>query len=267
MFSSGAGSWAAARRVADTHGTTNLFLLFSDVKGNNDDEHTGEDADNYRFLREAAADIGGTLVWLNEGRDIWQVFHDKRFLGNQRQANCSHLLKQKPARMWLNANCDPSNTTIHVGIDWTEEHRMAAIKRNYAPFTVSAPLCERPYVDRDQVLADLRSRDIEPPRLYRMGFAHANCGGFCVRAGHGHFLTLLTEMPERYAYHERKEQELREYLNKDVAILRDRTGGTVTPLTLRAFRERAQATPEQIDKCDVGGCGCFTDDGKTSPEP
>lgn len=267
MFSSGAGSWAAARRVADRYGTDNLYLLFSDVKGDNDDNpHAGEDEDNYRFLKEAAADVGGTLVWLNEGRDIWQVFRDKRYLGNAKQANCSHLLKQRPAREWLASHCDPANTTIHVGIDWTEEHRLAAIERNYAPFTVSAPLCERPYVDREQVLADLRARGIEPPRLYAMGFAHANCGGFCVRAGHGHFLTLLTQMPERYAYHEKREEELRQYLGKDVAILRDRSGGKVTPLTLRAFRERAATAPEQIDACDIGGCGCFTDESTEETE-
>ena len=73
MFSSGAGSWAAARRVADECGTSDLFLVFADVKGNNPSPHAGEDEDNYRFLKEASADTGGTLVWLNEGRDIWQA--------------------------------------------------------------------------------------------------------------------------------------------------------------------------------------------------
>src|SRR4051794_34291502 len=98
MFSSGAGSWAAARRVADQHGTDNLVLLFADVKG--------EDEDNYRFLHEAAADIGGELVVVSDGRTIWDVFKDDRFLGNTRLANCSKFLKQKPARDWLDANCD-----------------------------------------------------------------------------------------------------------------------------------------------------------------
>ncbi len=112
MFSSGAGSWAAARRVADKHGTDDLFLVFADVKGSNPSPHAGEDEDNYRFLHEAATDIGGKLIWLNEGRDIWQVFHDKRYLGNTRQANCSHLLKQAPAREWLNQECEPADTTV-----------------------------------------------------------------------------------------------------------------------------------------------------------
>lgn len=251
MFSSGAGSWAAARRVAEQHGTANLYLVFADVKG--------EDEDNYRFLQEAAADVGGTLVWLTEGRDIWQVFHDNRFLGNARLANCSKFLKQRPAREWLEANCDPAETTVYVGIDWTEIHRLEAVTRAYAPYPVEAPMCEPPYLDREDVLAAIRERGIEPPRLYRLGFAHSNCGGFCVRAGQAHFKRLLETFPERYAYHEGREQELREYLGKDVAILRDRSGGQTRPMTLREFRERMQG-PEtlfEFDSLDVGGCGCF----------
>lgn len=253
MFSSGAGSWAAARRVADTYGTANLYLVFSDV--------LGEDEDNYRFLKEAAADIGGELVWLKEGRTIWEVFRDNRFLGNTRLANCSKFLKQRPARAWLDANCDPTNTLVSVGIDWTESHRLPAVERSYAPFVAVAPLCEPPYLDKAQILANLRSLGIEPPRLYDLGFAHANCGGGCVRAGQGQFAHLLKVLPERYAWWEKNEQDLRDHLGKDVTILRDRRGGTVTPLTLRAFRQRHEAQPEQTDLLDIGGCGCFVDEG------
>ena len=74
MFSGGLGSWVTAKRVAEQHGTDDLFLVFADVKGHNPSPHAGEDEDTYRFIREAAANVGGTLVTLNEGRDIWQVF-------------------------------------------------------------------------------------------------------------------------------------------------------------------------------------------------
>ena len=97
MFSGGIGSWAAAKMVAAKYGTENLYLLFTDVKGNAKSPHIGEDEDTYRFLKEAVANIGGQYIYLNEGRDIWEVFKDKRFLGNSRLANCSHELKQKPA--------------------------------------------------------------------------------------------------------------------------------------------------------------------------
>jgi hypothetical protein len=98
---------------------------------------------------------------------------------------------------------------------------------------------------------------IRRPRLYDLGMQHANCGGGCVRAGQGQFARLLDTMPERFAEWERNEQALRDHLGKEVAILRDRTGGELRPLTLREFRERAEARPEQIDLFDIGGCGCF----------
>jgi hypothetical protein len=261
MFSGGLGSWATAKRVADQHGTDDLWLVFADVKGNNPSPHAGEDEDTYRFIREAAANVGGTLVTLNEGRDIWQVFHDNRFLGNSRLANCSKFLKQQPCREWLDANCDPDDTTVYVGIDWTETHRLPAIVRNYLPFNAEAPMTEPPLLDRDAVQAMCIAEGIEIPRLYQAGFAHNNCGGFCVRAGQAQFELLLREHPDRYAYHEAQEESLRQHLDANVSILRDRSGGTSTPLTLRRFRERIERQPELFDDLDWGGCGCFVDEG------
>jgi hypothetical protein len=98
---------------------------------------------------------------------------------------------------------------------------------------------------------------VTPPRLYGMGFHHNNCGGFCVKGGQAQFATLLREMPERYAYHERKEQELRDHLDADVAIMKDRRGGTTKPLTMRAFRERLEQQPSLFDEDEWGACGCF----------
>jgi hypothetical protein len=250
MFSSGAGSWAAARRVADEHGTDGVTLLFADTRT--------EDEDNYRFLTEAAADIGAPLVTVADGRDVWQVFRDQRMIGNTRISNCSRTLKQEPARRWLDSNADPADTTVVVGIDWSESHRLAAIERNYAPFPVLAPLCSPPYLDRAAIFRALAARGIKRPRLYDLGFAHANCGGFCVRAGHAQFAHLLEVMPERYAAHEAQEQAARDMLDKDVSVLRDRAGGEARPLTLTAFRGRMENRPDQLDLFDLGGCGCFT---------
>ncbi|MGP4029731.1 hypothetical protein [Actinomadura sp. 3N407] len=74
MFSGGINSWAAARRVADEHGTGKLQLLFADTYA--------EDEDLYRFLEEAAAQIGAPLVRIADGRTPWQVFDDEHYLGN-----------------------------------------------------------------------------------------------------------------------------------------------------------------------------------------
>jgi len=249
MFSGGAGSWAAAKRIPKKTGR--LTLLFADS--------LIEDEDLYRFIDEAAADVGGLLVKVAEGRDPWQVFFDKRFLGNSRVDPCSRILKRELLRDWLDSNCDPADTTIYLGFDWTEAHRFERAQGYWEPWEVRAPLCDPPYIDKAQVLSELRAADIEPPRLYGMGFPHNNCGGFCIKQGMAGFRRLLEVFPARYDYHERKEQEIREFLGKDVAILRDRTGGTSTPLTLRSLREQIEAGAESEQlKLDWGGCGCFS---------
>ena len=92
-----------------------------------------------------------------------------------------------------------------------------------------------------------------------MGFAHNNCGGGCVRAGQAQFTKLYKEMPERFAVWAEKEQGMRDYLDKDVSILKETKNGVSRPLTLISLQQRIDETPEQIDMFDIGGCGCFTD--------
>jgi hypothetical protein len=248
MFSGGITSWAAARRIAEERGTDSMILLFADTQI--------EDEDTYRFLPEAASSIGAPLVTVADGRDVWQVFHDERFLGNSQVDPCSKILKRELLRRWVTDHCDAADTSIVLGLDWTEGDRIATNQHRWAPWTARFPLNERPYRMKHYWLDQLRAEGIEPPRLYRMGFPHNNCGGFCIKAGQGSFALLLEAMPERYAYHERREQEIREFLGKDVAILKHRSGPKEgQPLTLKELRERREAG-EQCDLFDLGGCGC-----------
>lgn len=250
MFSGGLASWATGKRVAAVHGTNNLILLFADT--------LMEDEDLYRFLPQAAANIGGELVIITEGRDPWQVFFDVRFLGNTRADPCSKILKRKFMRSWLKDHCDPAETTVYMGYDWTEEHRVETTRKHMKPWHVEAPLTKPPYRMKEQLGEEARALGIEPPRLYSLGFLHNNCGGFCIKAGQAQFARLLHTMPDRYRYHERREQELREHLDKNVAVLRDRRGGRTKPMTMRAFRERLERDAGAFDKHDWGGCGCFS---------
>lgn len=250
-FSGGAGSWATAKRVAEQHGTDDLTLLFADT--------LIEDEDLYRFLHEAAENVGGRLEVIAEGRDPWTVFFDKRFIGNTRIDPCSRILKREFIRKWLDAEYDPADTVVYLGIDWTEAHRIERARPFWEPWTIEAPLCEPPLLTKDEIREQLEREGIRPPRLYAMGFAHNNCGGFCVKGGQAQFATLLRQKRELYLYHEGREQEFRDFIGKDVAILRDRTGGRTRPLTLREFRERLEVQPDLFDQDEWGGCGCAVD--------
>jgi hypothetical protein len=259
MFSGGIGSWATAKRVVEQYGTADVTLLFSDVKGETEDEHIGEDPDTYRFIEDAAKNVGAELVTVKDGRDIWQVFEQNRFLGNSRLAKCSHELKQKPAKRWLKANCDPQETIVYIGIDWTEVHRVEAIVRNYQPYKAEAPMTEAPFISKEEMIAWAKSEGLKPPRLYELGFAHNNCGGGCVRAGQAQFKKLFQVMPDRFAVWEANENKMRDLLG-DVSILKQTVNGQPQRLTLTQLRLRIQNQQPLFDESDFGGCGCFTDE-------
>ena len=65
MFSGGAGSWAAAKRVAERHGTENLYLIFADT--------LIEDEDLYRFIDDALPGfkVGGHWRFLPADVQRW----------------------------------------------------------------------------------------------------------------------------------------------------------------------------------------------------
>jgi 3'-phosphoadenosine 5'-phosphosulfate sulfotransferase (PAPS reductase)/FAD synthetase len=253
-FSGGISSWGAAKRVVERYGTQNVRLLFADTRM--------EDEDTYRFLIEAAANVGAPLSVISEGRTPWQVMFDEGFLGNSRMDPCSRILKREMIDKWLTENCDRPMTSIYVGIDWTEEHRYTKLRdlRRAEGWYYYAPLCEPPYVTKSDLLLQLKAEGIRPPRLYEAGFSHNNCGGFCIKAGQGHYKRLLEFMPERFAHHEAQEQALIAQIGKPVSILTDRTGdGKKKPLTLKDFRIRVESG-RQVDAFDIGGCGCFVEE-------
>lgn len=232
QYSGGIGSWAATQRVVTAHGITNLVLLAADTRV--------EDPDLWRFVRDSTVHIGVAPTVVADGRTPFQVFRDQRFLGNSRLAPCSSLLKQRPARAWLDAHANPADTVLYVGIDWSETHRIPAIERGWAPWTVRFPMADEPYLSKQDMLDAARAAGVTPPRLYELGFSHNNCGGVCVRGGQKHWLHLLSVFPDLYAQAEEHEQRLRAELG-NVAILRERRGGVSRPLTLTELRRRHQA--------------------------
>lgn len=253
QFSSGAGSALAAKRIAESMGRDDrLTLLFADV---------GEHPDNYRFMREAHQWIGGDLVVItNGGRGPWDVFKEERFIGNTMVDLCSRKLKREPMAAWLAQNCDPIDTHIHLGFDWTEEHRFHRAQPRWAPWTVRAPLCEGEVLDKAEGMAMMAQQGIEPPLLTRRGYPHANCRGGCVKAGMGQWEKLLRDDPAEYAWWEREEAETAVIIGKKVTILRDRRGGTTKPMSLADFRERLGVAPLEDDERVFGACGCSTPD-------
>jgi hypothetical protein len=253
FYSGGIGSWMTAKRVIEKHGKEDVILLFTDT--------LIEDEDLYRFLDDTEKDFGIKITRIADGRTPWQVFKDTRFLGNSKLAKCSHVLKQDTARKWLEANYQPSECTLYLGIDFTELHRTKSPVRNWAPYQVEFPMTEQPYLFKQDMLNELKKIGIEIPRLYRLGFSHNNCSGMCVRGGQGHFIQLLENFPGRFKWLEEYEKEMQEFLGQPVTILKKTTDNETSSLSLEKLRNTYESGKrEQIDMFDVGGCGCFVDE-------
>lgn len=252
QFSTGIGSAEVLRRVVGQHGRENTIALSADT--------LEEDHDNWRFAREVVRSLQCPWVILADGRTPMQVGRDVRVVPNNRMAVCSRILKRELLRKYINEHYDPTETIIYLGFDWTEPHRVEAARKPWEPYTIASPLCDPPYIEKPALIAFWKSLGIEPPSLYEDGFAHANCGGGCVRSGQAQWKLLLEKRPEVYAKWEAEEERSRTELGKDVAILRDRRGGETKPMTLRDFRERLQADGTLFDPNDWGACNCMGDE-------
>tara|TARA_Y100000310_G_scaffold144228_1_gene143506 strand:- start:5536 stop:6384 length:849 start_codon:yes stop_codon:yes gene_type:complete len=255
-FSGGIGSWMAAKRGAAEYGPENITLLFTDTRF--------EDWDTYRFLEEAAHNVGANLITIADGRTPWDVYYNERFLGNSRIDPCSKILKRKMMDKWLADNCDPAETTVYVGIDWSEAHRMygrggkLGLKARKAAdgWNYEAPMCHGCDLTKADMIQAARCEGLEVSRAYESGFKHDNCGGRCCKAGQAHWALMLKERPERFHVEEGREQDFRTWIDRDVAMMKETVKGEKRPLTLKTLRERIEAE-EGYNRQDWGGCACF----------
>ena len=256
-YSGGANSWASGMLLSKKFGKDNVKLVFADT--------LIEDEDLYRFLLEGAKIIGSELIWLKEGSHPWEIFREKRFI-NHRAANCSHEPKFKPCEKWLKTcHPNPDEVCLYVGVDMNEYERMNKIRERWAPYKVEAPLCMGDHwMDRTEIFKLLKDNNLKLPRLYKLGFAHNNCGGFCVRAGKRQFEKLFRNFPEKYEWHIEQEKEFREVIGRDdVGILRQVHQGKTTIISLEEFKkiiiqkQNLEDNSIQLELFDGEGCGCF----------
>jgi hypothetical protein len=250
MFSGGMSSAYTAKRVVDEVGKDTVTLLFTDT--------LWEDEDTYRFLYETAAHIGAPLVVLKDGRTPEELFFEQHILGNNRVPVCSRVLKADMTTKFV----QPGDI-LYFGIAWHESHRAERIQARYAEQGIECrfSLCEPPYVTETQMRDEIEGRwQIRIPRMYPLGFAHANCGGRCVRAGKGHYAHLFRTWPERYKTQEDMEERFRQRFGWDVSILKDSDG---KPLTLKRLRETVlepagrQCPLFAPEDYAAGPCVCF----------
>lgn len=250
-YSGGLGSAITAKYIVDTYGADNVTLLFADTKT--------EDEDLYRFNSAVVKLFGCEFVSIEDGRDVWEVFSDVKFIGNSRVDPCSKILKRYLIKKWIKSRYMPNECLIWIGIDCTEEHRLAPVVKNNAPYLYRSYFIENDIFLTTQYKQQwCAENNIIMPRLYSMGFAHNNCGGFCVKSGLGQFKKLYENLPDRYKYHEDREQELIALNPKLKPFLKKMVKGVTVYLTLKEYREQYLETNLVTDDeaTEFGGCGC-----------
>lgn len=232
-FSTGLSSALATKRVLDKYGSENTIILFMDT--------LIEDKDNYRFMEEVKKYLGIEIETLTEGRTPFEVAKDAQIIPNQKIAPCTFKIKIDVFTKYLQNIKE--DITIYIGYDYSELHRTEATKKNYKArgWKVDFPLLWKPYELRPYEQVVREDWGIEPPRMYALGYTHANCGGVCVKQGLGDWKRTLINFPDRYAKIEEWEAGMRKHpVRKDYAILRDQSGGKVTALTLEDYRKRIE---------------------------
>lgn len=257
-FSGGVTSWATAKLVVKKHGKEGVVLLFADT--------LIEDPTLYAFLEEAALNVGAPLVKISDGRTPHEVFKQERFMGNARVDPCSKHLKRNLLDKWREDNCEVDVTTYHVGLDWTEPHRLKKLAERISPWKCEALLTKPPYLEKQEVVDWAKAEGLTPCSLYGEGFPHANCGGTCCKAGIAHWTLLYKTHPGRFAEWESTERWMMENVSEKCYMLRDRRGGTTKPFPLSKLRERIEKEESEKgifkltsdEALDWGGCGCAT---------
>lgn len=246
-FSGGMGSFAEAKSCVDRYGSDRVRLLFANVNM--------EDEDLYRFVQDTVAFLGCELVELNNGQTPFDVFKAVRFMGNTRVDPCSDRLKRGPLNRWLRNTYAPHEAQMHVGIDYSEAHRLAELKERMAPYVYRSTLVE----DERIISKDYSEQfGIRRPRLYDWKLGHNNCGGFCIKAGLGHYRALYLAAPERYREFEEKELDAYAHIGVQRPFLRKTENGVLKYVTLREYREKYLETGNvsKDEQFEYGGCGC-----------
>lgn len=250
-YSGGIGSAITAKMLVEKYGKENVILLFADTNM--------EDEDLYRFNEDIKKLLGCEFIRIADGRDVWQVFEDVKFIGNSRIDPCSNILKRQLIKKYLKNNFDPEKCFIYVGIDCTEEHRLVRVVEGNKPFRYRSILIEEDiFIDQPYKIKWCKENNIEIPRMYIMGFPHNNCGGFCVKTGIANFKLLYEKFPERYRWHEERERQAMQRNPNLRPFLSRIENGQKRYMTMKEVREELLFTKslELEDFFDFGGCGC-----------
>ncbi len=243
FYSTGLSSFFATHLLIQKYGKENVIAVFADTMF--------EDEDNYRFLKESIEIFDVKLITLCVGKNPYDVVKKKKYFGGAGVAPCSGELKVKPSKTYVLENYQPHECKLYFGIEWSEQERIEKIRNNWFPYEVDSPLLWDNYYTRPDFLNLCETLHISPPRMYALGFSHANCGGCCLKSGKKNWIKGLKFSPEKYEIAMATE----EYLNNDRKSKGKKPYTIIRNISLKNLKEK-QELQQQSDN-DVVFCSCF----------
>lgn len=253
-LSGGNGSAVALFRCLEIYGPGRVFPVFADTNS--------EDADLYRFLDDVERVSGVRIHRLtNGGRTTRDVFDKSQVIRIYGACKASVELKAKPLDKYIGENFHPAYHVRASGMDWSEPDRMARLRRGNAKrgYRSIFPLCVRPRLDACGLQDFLRSRGIEPCKLYGLGYPHNNCGGKCVIAGQGQWVGVLQDFPDDFDDWQRWETEFVAKHGFTILNRRSTENGKVVRRNYSLAELREDASKGRRFQEFRSGCGCFLD--------
>jgi hypothetical protein len=250
--SGGAGSTVAAHRCVELH-PEHTTLVFADTNS----EHPSL-YESIRYMRDVALPHI-EFVWINDGRNIWDVFNQygyMKFGGTGCKASLE--LKKNPLDGFFHARWRKGTAIAVTGLDYTEQDRIGRFDKqmNANGYATWHPLSEPPLMNSCQQVEQVNAWGYPEQTMYKHGYPHNNCGGACVLAGISQWVGLKSDFPEKFE--EAKQEELKFFERTGYCILRDRRGGTTKPMLLADLEKR-------IENNDLAGlsefrstCSCMT---------
>lgn len=199
-FSGGVTSAWCAGWALRNFAREEVVLLNHDTK----EEHP----DTYRFLREMSAKLGLPITERSDGRSVTEVFRDEGYLGNNRNAMCSRILKAEPGSAFVRELRAQGFAVFKViGYSARERERIERMV-GYAERDGFTPLF--PIVDEGvtkQQCADWCNCEmgIAPSAMYEWA-EHANCVG-CVKGGRAYWLKVAERAPDVFEQRAQLEEE------------------------------------------------------------
>ena len=212
-------------------GRNNCRFIFIDTKN--------EDDDTYRFKADCNKWYGEGWQWKdietitdigNKYESIQDVWMKHKSLNVAHGAICSSELKRRVREKWQKDN---EYTYQAFGFDIDEVKRAKSIKMNHPKTKPIFPLLMFGLQKKD-CLDILAEHNINPPRMYKLGFHNNNCFGKsdtaiggCVQGGIGYWQKIAREYPEKFDKMADMEHKLTDVRGEPVTMLKDQSAEAI----------------------------------------